>query len=465
MTETTSGSPAVQAAIPSSAAQSKSVGGSAGSNQMAAEAADFLTALIQIDTTNTGEPQTTKGERQAAEYVVGKLQDIGLEPKLYESAPRRANVVVRIEGKDSSKPPLVVHQHLDVVPALGDWQHPPFSADLVDGVIWGRGAIDMKDQAAMVLAVVRELHRQGSKPARDLILVFFADEENGGVYGSQWMVANHADLFRGAKEAISELGGFSAWIAGHKVYLVETAEKAIGWMRLAASGTGGHGSFENNNNAVAKLVAALARLDQHHFPARLTKTMHDFLTQLGQVMGSPIQLSDPEAVKSMLERAGQTGSMVAASLGTHLNLTSIEAGGKANVVPPTASATVDMRPLPDERDAAWRMVERLVGKDIQIERLNDHIGMEAPDDGPIYQAMAASLGRLDSGVPVLPFMMPAGTDNKSLALLGISGYGFTPLNLPQDFEFWRMFHGVDERVPVSALDFGTQALADFLTTY
>ncbi|MDR2347145.1 MAG: M20/M25/M40 family metallo-hydrolase, partial [Bifidobacteriaceae bacterium] len=176
----------------------------AGTSQMAREAADFLTALIRIDTTNTGEAATTKGEREAAEYVVGQLQDIGLKPRLYESAPRRANVVVRIEGQDLSKPPLVVHQHLDVVPALGDWRHPPFSGEVIDGVIWGRGAIDMKDQAAMVLAVTRELRRRGAKPARDLILVFFADEENGGVYGSQWMAAHHADLFRGAKEAISE---------------------------------------------------------------------------------------------------------------------------------------------------------------------------------------------------------------------------------------------------------------------
>jgi acetylornithine deacetylase/succinyl-diaminopimelate desuccinylase-like protein len=434
-------------------------------SQMAKEAADFLTALIRIDTTNTGDESTTKGERQAAEYVIGQLQDIGLAPKLYESAPRRANVVVRVEGLDSSKPPLVVHQHLDVVPALGDWQHPPFSGDQVDGVIWGRGAIDMKDQSAMLLAVLRELRRRGAKPARDLIVVFFADEENGGVYGSQWMVANHADLFHGAKEAISELGGFTAWIAGHKVYLVETAEKAIGWMRLTASGQGGHGSFVNNNNAVAKLVAALARLDQHHFPAHLTKTMRDFLSQLSHVMGSPIHVSDPEAVKSMLERAGDTGAVVAAALGTHLNLTSLVAGGKANVVPPTASATVDMRPMPDQRDAAWHMVERLVGKDIKIERLNDHIGMEAPDDGPIYHAMGASLTRLDPGVPVLPCMMPGGTDNKSLAPLGIAGYGFTPLNMPQNFEFWRMFHGVDERVPVSALAFGVEALLDFLSNY
>jgi acetylornithine deacetylase/succinyl-diaminopimelate desuccinylase-like protein len=432
---------------------------------MGREVVELLRELIRIDTTNTGEESSTKGEREAAEFVVGQLQDIGLVPRLFVSGPRRANVVVRVEGVDSSKAPLVVHQHLDVVPALGDWQFPPFSGDLVDGVVWGRGAIDMKDQSAMVLAVLRELHRRGVRPARDLIVVFFADEENGGVYGSQWMAEHHADVFRGAREAISELGGFSAWIGGHKVYLVETAEKAIGWMRLSASGEGGHGSFVNNDNAVAKLVAALARLDEHRFPAHLTKTMRDFLTQLGGVLGSPVRVSDPEAVRGMLERAGDTGSVVAAALGTHLNLTSLEAGGKANVVPPVASATVDMRPLPGERDAAWRMVERLVGKDIKVERLNDHIGMEAPDDGPIYHAMGASLTRLDPGVPVLPFMVPGGTDNKSLAPLGIAGYGFTPLNLPPDFEFWRMFHGVDERVPVSALDFGTRALLDFLTTY
>ncbi|MDR2374329.1 MAG: M20/M25/M40 family metallo-hydrolase [Bifidobacteriaceae bacterium] len=435
------------------------------SGAMAREAADFLAALIQIDTTNTGDEATTKGERGAAEFVVGKLQDIGLSPQLFESAPRRANVVVRVEGQDSTKPPLVVHQHLDVVPALGDWTHPPFAGAVVDGVIWGRGAIDMKDQVAMILAVVRDFHRRGAKPARDLILAFFADEENGGNYGSQWMVTNHGDLFQGAKEAISEAGGFTAWIVGHKVYLIETAEKAIAWMRLTAKGSGGHGSFENDDNAVAKLVTALSRLDRHHFPARMTKTMRDFLTELGKVTGSPIDLSDPEAAKALLERGGGFGLAAAASMATHLNLTSLEAGGKANVVPPAASATVDMRPLPDERDADWKMVERMVGKDVSIERLNDHIGMESPDDGPIYDAMVASLMQFDPGVPVAPFMMPGGTDNKSLARLGIAGYGFTPLNLPEGFDFMRMFHGVDERVPVASLDFGTRALSDFLTKY
>ncbi|MDR3106873.1 MAG: M20/M25/M40 family metallo-hydrolase [Bifidobacteriaceae bacterium] len=437
----------------------------AATSQMAQEAASFLADLIQIDTTNTGDAATTKGEREAAEYVVGKLDDIGLKSKVYESAPRRANVVARVEGQDSSKPPLVVHQHLDVVPALGDWTHPPFSGDVVDGVIWGRGAIDMKDQVAMVLATVRDFHRRGAKPARDLILAFFADEENGGDYGSQWMVTNHPEEFHGAKAAISELGGVPAWVEGHPIYMVETGEKAIAWMRLTATGRGGHGSFENDDNAVVKLVAALDRLQHHQFPVHLTKTMRDFLTPLGEVIGHPVDLSDGDSVKAMLRQAGGVGSAMVASLATHLNLTSLEAGGKANVVPPSASATVDMRPLADERDAAWAEVERLVGKGITIERLNEHIGTEAPDDGPIFQAMAASLGRLDPGVPVLPFTMPAGTDNKALARLGVNGYGFTPLNLPHDFEFWSMFHGVDERVPASSLAFGARVLTDFFASY
>jgi acetylornithine deacetylase/succinyl-diaminopimelate desuccinylase-like protein len=432
---------------------------------MAKRAADLLSALIRIDTTNTGEPATTKGEREAAQFVIGQLQDIGLRPQLFESAPKRANVVVRVEGSDSSKPPLVVHQHLDVVPAQGDWTHPPFGGDLVDGVVWGRGAVDMKNQVAMVLAVIEDFHRRGVKPARDLILAFFADEENGGVYGSRWMVEHHPELFRGAQEAISEVGGFTAWFGDHRVYLVETAEKAIAWMRLTVAGSPGHGSFVNDNNAVAKLVTALHRLEQHQFPPRLTGTMRDFITQLSQVTGEKVDLSDIDSIKDLLEKEGEVGTAAVAALGTHLNLTSLEAGNKANVVPPSASATIDMRPLPDERDAAWKMVERLVGKDISIERLNDQRGMESPDHGPIFEAMASSLTRHDPGVPVLPFMVPAGTDNKALADLGIHGYGFTPLKMSSDFHFWKMFHGVDERVPVSALAFGTEALTDFFTTY
>ncbi|MDR3359260.1 MAG: M20/M25/M40 family metallo-hydrolase, partial [Bifidobacteriaceae bacterium] len=269
--------------------------GTSPESPLADDAVQIARDLIRFDTTNTGD-EDSKGERSASEYVVGLLQDLGYEPTYVESAPRRGNVVARIEGADPSRPALLLHGHLDVVPAdASEWRADPFGGEVEDGVLWGRGAVDMKDMDAMMLAVVKDWGRRGAKPPRDIVLAFFADEEAGGRLGSEWMTANHPEVFRGATQAVSEVGGFSVEIAGRRAYLLQMAEKGIAWLRLVARGTGGHGSAVNDDNAVAHLVEALSRIAAHRWPLNLRPVQRALLEGVADLTGVQADLDDPEA--------------------------------------------------------------------------------------------------------------------------------------------------------------------------
>ncbi|MDR1294373.1 MAG: M20/M25/M40 family metallo-hydrolase [Bifidobacteriaceae bacterium] len=429
----------------------------------AAEAVRFTSDLIRIDTTNTGDDDS-RGEREAAEYVVGLLEDVGYEPVYVESRPRRANVFLRIAGADPSRSALVVHGHLDVVPAdPHEWTVDPFSGAIEDGMAWGRGAVDMKDMDAMMIACVRDMAVNGWCPARDLVVAFFADEESSGTWGSEWCVRNRPDLFAGATEAIGEVGGFSTTVAGRRAYLVQTAEKGLMWLRLIMRGTAGHGSAANSDNAVTHLADAVARLAAHRWPRDMMPAVDTLLRGVADLVGRPYS-DDPATIDALVDALGPARRFVAPSLGTALNPTGLQAGCKANVVPSHAEATMDVRPLPGQEDHALAVVADVLGERGHVEILHRGIGVEAPFDVPLVDAMAAALGRADPDAVVLPYLLPAGTDAKSLAALGIRGYGFVPLRLPADFDFTAMFHGVDERVPVGAIEFGTRVLADFLAT-
>ncbi|ADG74910.1 peptidase M20 [Cellulomonas flavigena DSM 20109] len=428
------------------------------------EVVDLCRDLIRIDTTNPGDG-TGPGERAAAEYVVGLLQEVGLEPELFESAPGRANVVVRLEGSDPSRPALVVHGHLDVVPAHApDWSVDPFGAEIRDGLVWGRGAVDMKDMDAMVLAVVRQMVREGRRPARDVVLAMFADEEAGGRLGAHWAVEHRPELFAGATEAISEVGGFSVDVAGQRVYLLQTAEKGLAWLRLVAEGRAGHGSQVNADNAVTHLAAAVARLGQHRWPLQLTPTVRALLDGVADLTGLRFDPEDDGSVDALVDALGPASRFVGATLRHSTNPTRLAAGYKENVIPGSATASVDGRFLPGRQDEFDATVAELVGPHVRVEDLVRDTGLEAPTSGDLVDAMVAAVVAEDPGAHVLPYMLSGGTDNKSLSLLGITGYGFAPLRLPADLDFAGMFHGVDERVPVDALRFGTRVLDRLLTT-
>src|SRR5690606_3285857 len=250
------------------------------------EVVDLCRDLIRIDTSNYGD-SSGPGERDAAEYVMARLTEVGFEPELIESEPRRSSVVLRIPGTDPTRPALVLHGHTDVVPAnAADWSVDPFAAEERDGLMWGRGAVDMKDMDAMILAVVRDMGRTGWRPPRDLIVAMFADEENGGRLGAQWLVRNRPDFFEGASEAISEVGGYSVDIDGRRTYLLQTAEKGLAWLRLVADGTAGHGSQVNTDNAVTALAGAVHRIGEHAWPLRLTKTVTQLLDGVAELTGT-----------------------------------------------------------------------------------------------------------------------------------------------------------------------------------
>ena len=426
------------------------------------EVVEICRQLIRHDTTNFG-GNNAKGERAAAEYVAELLSEAGFECTIEESAPGRASLVARFEGTDSSLPALVVHGHLDVVPAMAeDWSVDPFAAEVKDGMIWGRGAVDMKDMDAMVLATVRHMVRNNEKPRRDIVLAFFADEEAGGEYGAGYMVNNHAHLFEGATEAISEVGGFSADINGKRAYLLQTAEKGIAWLKLTANGRAGHGSQINEDNAVTKLAGAVSRIGEHEWPLSYTKTTRAFLEGVSELTGVAFDEDNPQV---LLDQLGTVARFVGATLQNTSNPSVLTAGYKQNVIPGTAEALIDVRTLPEQQDMVVEKIRELAGAGVDLSTVHRDVALETPFSGNLVDAMVAALGKEDPEAVVLPYMLSGGTDNKSLSKLGMTGYGFAPLRLPKELDFTGLFHGVDERVPIDSLRFGMRVLHRLLSTY
>lgn len=423
-----------------------------------AEVVQLCSELIRIDTTNYGNGKSV-GERRAAEYVAEKLSEVGLDAQIYESDPGRANVVARWEGEDDSADPLLVHGHLDVVPADSkDWKVDPFSGELADGCVWGRGAVDMKDFDAMVLSVVRARMRAGVKPRRPIQLVFTADEEAGSVYGAHWLVDNHPEGIEDCTEGIGEVGGFSVTVRDDlRLYLIESAEKGMAWMRLKARGTAGHGSMVNPDNAVTNLTRAVTRLGEYKWPIDLTPTVRQFLDELAAIRVE-IDLDDQQALQHQL---GSFARMFGATLRNVTNPTMLDAGYKVNVIPGEAEAYVDGRFLPGREEAFLAKVDELIGDKVTRELALHDVALEHEFAGGLVDAMKACLAAEDPQSRTAPYLMSGGTDAKAWSRLGISCYGFSPLQLPPDLDFMGMFHGVDERVPVTALEFGCRVLDRF----
>ncbi|MFE2420042.1 M20/M25/M40 family metallo-hydrolase [Streptomyces hokutonensis] len=424
------------------------------------EVVDLCRELIRIDTSNYGD-HSGPGERKAAEYVAEQLAEVGLEPKIFESHPGRASTVARIEGTDPSRPALLIHGHLDVVPAnAADWTHHPFSGEVADGCVWGRGAVDMKDMDAMTLAVVRDRLRSGRRPPRDIVIAFLADEEAGGTYGARHLVDNHRELFDGVTEGISEVGGFSFTVSDERrLYLIQTAEKGMHWLKLTVAGTAGHGSMIHRDNAITELSEAVARVGRHRFPVRVTKTTRAFLDELGDALGTPL---DPEDMESTLKRLGGIAKLIGATLSNTANPTQLNAGYKVNVIPGEATANIDGRFLPGHEEEFLADLDRILGPKVKREDVHSDKALETSFDGPLVEAMQSSLLAEDPTAKAIPYMLSGGTDAKSFDDLGIRGFGFAPLKLPPELDFAGMFHGVDERVPVEGLKFGVRVLDRFI---
>lgn len=427
---------------------------------------ELCAQLIRFDTTNLG-GGSSEGEREAAEFVAAHLSAAGLAPTVLERSPRRSNVVARVAGSDPSLAPLLVHAHLDVVPAdPAEWTVPPFAGEIRDGFVWGRGAVDMKDMCATLLTVLHRWFAQGRGPRRDIVLAFVADEEDNGAWGAHWLVEEHRSLFDGCAAAIGESGGYTVRASSAtgqpvRLYPVATAERGTAHLRLTATGRAGHGSRRNDDNAVVTLLAALGRLTAHEWPVVLTPTVRAFFARAGAALGIDVDLAD---VDGTLRRFGAAAKIAENTVRNSTTPTVLSAGYKVNVIPGVAHAEVDTRVLPGTEETFLAEVDRLLGPDVRREFVAHQAAVQAPVDSAWFAAMAAAIEAEDPGSVVVPFCMGGGTDAKAFAGLGIDCYGFAPLWLPEDFDHRLMAHGVDERVPVEGLRFGTNVLDHFLSS-
>lgn len=427
-----------------------------------AEVAQLVSELIQIDTSNYGDG-SGPGEIEAADYVRQRLLEVGLPSERFETtSDKRRGVVLRIPGKDPDRPALLLHGHLDVVPAPEpDWQHDAFSGDIdEDGVIWGRGAVDMKDMDGMMLAVIRNWARTGQQPDRDIVALWLPDEEAGGVHGSGWLADNRPDIFDGVTEAVGEVGGFSLSIRDDlRLYPIQTAEKGIAWLTAVATGKAGHGSFIAEDPAIRKLCKAAIALSDYHFPVQLSDSSKALLEELEKITGIELDLEDPaEAVR----RLGAIGRVVGATVRNTANVTMLNAGYKANVLPEVATATIDGRFVPGQREEFIEKIREILGDEVRLEIQQTHEAVETTFDGPTVDAMAEALRTFDPIAHPVPYLMSGGTDAKAFSRLGIRCFGFSPLLLPPEIDFFGMFHAVNERVPTESLQFGVRVLDRFL---
>jgi len=422
-----------------------------------AEVVDLCSELIRFDSSNFGDG-SGPGERPIAEFVATKLSDVGIHVDLFESLPGRTSAIAHWgEGVGD---PLLIHGHLDVVPAMAaDWTVDPFGGEIREGMVWGRGAVDMKDFNAMLLSVIRARARSGRIPQRPLVLCFTADEEAGGALGAGHLVAKAREHFEGVQEAIGEVGGFSTTVRGRRLYLIEAAEKGMAWIRLRAHGTAGHGSMNHPDNAVSRLSEAVARIGTHEWPIRLTPTMEILLASVAVLVGTE---ATPENAEELISEFGPAARMLGAVIRNTANPTMLQAGYKVNVVPGQAEGAIDGRTLPGFEDEFYETIATLVGPDIELDFTSRMPALETDFAGDVAQAITKSILKEDSAAAVLPYLMSGGTDAKHFSELGIRGFGFTPLRLPEDLDFTSLFHGVDERVPVDSLKFGARVLDGFL---
>jgi acetylornithine deacetylase/succinyl-diaminopimelate desuccinylase-like protein len=426
------------------------------------EVVTFTSELIRIDTTNRGDGDCR--ERPAAEYVAERLAGAGLEPTLLERTPGRTNVVARIEGTDPSADALLVHGHLDVVPAEpADWTVHPFSGEVRDGMVWGRGAIDMKNMDAMVLAVVRGWARAGIRPRRDIVIAYTADEEASAEDGAGFLADQHPGLFEGCTEGISESGAYSFHPGdGTEIYPIAAGERGTGWLRLTAHGRAGHGSKVNGANAVTRLAAAMTRIGEHEWPVRITPTVRASLRELGALYGIDADVDAGFDVDALLEKLGPAAALVEATVRNSSNPTMLAAGYKVNVIPGHATGFVDGRLLPGGETEFRETLDQLTGPDVEWEFAHQEVALQAPVDSPTFGRLRAAVEHFAPGAQVVPFCMSGGTDAKQFSRLGITGYGFSPVRMPVGLDYQALFHGVDERVPVDGLHFGVNVLDHYL---
>ncbi len=430
------------------------------------ETIQHLQALIRLDTSNP-----PGNESLAADYIARVLDAAGIAYVMPERTPGRANIVARLRGT-GEKAPLLLMGHTDVVPAEPDsWTHPPFGAEIADGYLWGRGALDMKFMVAYELAVFLALHREGVPLHRDLILAATADEEIAEGNGIDWLAAQHPELIR-AEYALNELGGMTSWIANHPVYDIQVAEKGVCWLRLTVYGEPGHASVPRRDNPVTRLAQQIARLGTARMPLHITETAHTYLNGLADVLGTDtdtlIAYCDDLDLQSPLSTAlaDEERRHLYAMLHNTAVPTGLSGGYKTNVIPGSSSAIIDGRTLPGFDSAGYLDELRvLLDPDVQIEVMTEAPPLEVPHDNDLFRLMRATLEKAHPGAVVLPSLMTGATDAKYLAPLGIKVYGFSPIRIEQGTPGSELIHSHDERIPLDGLTFGVGAVYDVVSQF
>jgi len=432
------------------------------------EVTGYLCDLVRFDTTNP-----PGNELPAVEYLRDVLAGEGFEPTVLESAPNRGQLIVRMKGTGES-PPLLLISHLDVVPVERDkWERDPFGGEVVDGVIWGRGTIDTKELTAMQLMVLLLLQRQGFTPKRDIIMAATADEEAGGKAGVGWLVENHWPLIE-AEYAINEGGGFGLDLGGRRVYIIQTAEKGVCWMKLRATGKPGHASTPRGDNAVVHLTEALTRISHAKLPQHRTATVEAFIKGLAKTQKFPASVLLPLVLNPLLEPLllkqisanEMLGPMMRAMLHNTATPTVLQAGQKTNVIPSEATAEVDGRLLPGQRpEDLLAELRPYLGDKVEVEFLTTSQPCEVDYHTPLYELCERVLQEFDPGCAAVPFLITGSTDGRYLAQRGVKVYGFAPLQQEPGQSLWEMIHGHNERLSVKNLAFGTRVLYEVVRRF
>ncbi len=453
-------------------------------DRASAECVEQLQALIRIPSVNppgvpdgAGGRDSTGAETAAAAYCAEVLGSEGIAADVLEPVPGRGSCFARLAATVADpEPPLVLLSHIDVVPVdLESWSHDPFGGELIDGVIWGRGAVDMKDMVAMELGVMLALARSGGERRREVIFAALADEEAGGMFGALHWVQTRPELFadsqgRPAAAALNEVGGYSMTVGGQRVYTIQVAEKGIAWTRMTTTGTTGHGSMPHPDNAAIKLAEAVTRLAATIQPMRITPVVDAFLVALGlDAVADRVRAGDEDGAFAAMDAVVDDPVLrrsLAAMLRDTVTPNMIHSGKKMNVIPGSGEAEIDVRTLPGtDQEALLAQMQATVGELARVEPVLLMPPTEAPADAPIVDLMRRALLDADPEALAAPMMITPGTDAKALALLGIPTYGFAPLQLSPEMPFLSLFHGHDERIPVSAIRFGLPVLYDVVSRF
>ncbi|MBC8100575.1 MAG: M20/M25/M40 family metallo-hydrolase [Armatimonadetes bacterium] len=427
--------------------------------------AELLQQFIRFDTTNP-----PGNEAACIAYIDGILRDAGFETTIVGKTPARTNLITRLKGAGEA-PPLLIYGHVDVVPTAGqDWAQPPFGGDLVDGYIWGRGALDMKGADVMFMCALMRARAEGIVPPGDVILALVSDEEVGGDYGAKYLVEHHAHHFEGVKYALGEFGGFSTTIAGKRFYPIMLAERRVCTIEATFRGPGGHGALRHTGGATAKLGRALTALDQQRLPVHLHPVVTAMIQTIADAVdaetrGALLGLLDPQQTDAILDAMGAQGRLFDPLMHNTANPTIIHGGTKSNVIPSEIVVTLDGRLVPGVTTPDFLAeLHAIMGDDVELKATIDD-GATPATDMALFETLADILREADPEGTPTPYVISGATDGRIFARLGIQTYGFTPMRLPEDFNFAATVHAADERIPVSALEFGTAAVFEALQRF